>query len=81
MQLLNAAVLRRAALSVALVVWIAGCSGQTDTVTLASCSFALSPSSASHTASGGTGSVPVEVEYYRNGGILQTVLRKLVKEA
>jgi aconitate hydratase len=23
---------------------------------------------------------PVEVEYYRNGGILQTVLRKLVKE-
>ncbi len=24
---------------------------------------------------------PVEVEYYRNGGILQTVLRKLVKEA
>ena len=28
MQLLNAAVLRRAALSVALVVWIAGCSGQ-----------------------------------------------------
>ena len=24
---------------------------------------------------------PIEVEYYRNGGILQTVLRKLVKEA
>jgi len=24
---------------------------------------------------------PVEVEYYRNGGILHTVLRKLVKEA
>ncbi len=24
---------------------------------------------------------PVEVEYYRNGGILQTVLRKLMKEA
>ena len=23
---------------------------------------------------------PVEVEYYRNGGILQTVLRKLVKK-
>ena len=24
---------------------------------------------------------PIEVEYYRNGGILHTVLRKLVKEA
>jgi aconitate hydratase len=24
---------------------------------------------------------PIEVEYYRNGGILQTVLRKLVKAA
>ena len=24
---------------------------------------------------------PFEVEYYRNGGILHTVLRKLVKEA
>ena len=24
---------------------------------------------------------PVEVEYYRNGGILHTVLRKLVKKA
>jgi aconitate hydratase len=24
---------------------------------------------------------PVEVEYYRNGGILQTVLRKLVRSA
>jgi aconitate hydratase len=23
---------------------------------------------------------PVEVEYYRNGGILQTVLRKLLRE-
>jgi hypothetical protein len=40
MLLLNAAVFRRAALSVALVVWIAGCSGQADTITLASCSFA-----------------------------------------
>ena len=24
---------------------------------------------------------PVEIEYYRNGGILQTVLRRLLKES
>ena len=59
MQSLKAAVLQRIALVVALVVWITGCSGQAATITLASCSFALSPSSASYDTSGGTGSVAV----------------------
>lgn len=62
MQLLNTAVLRRAALFVALIVWIAGCSGQAGTMTLASCSFALSPSSSSHAASGDTGSVTINTQ-------------------
>jgi len=47
MQLLNAAVPLRSALFVALVLWIAGCSCQVDTIPHASCSFALSLSSAS----------------------------------
>lgn len=62
MQLLNAAVLRRVALLVALAAWFAGCRGKVDTITLAPCSFALSPSNASHTASGGTGSVMVTTQ-------------------
>ena len=56
---LNAAVLRRTALYVALVVGTASCGGGDHTVTSPSCSFALSPSSASQPASGGTGSVSV----------------------
>ncbi len=56
-QLLIAAV--RAVLSVSLILWMAGCSGKAGTTTLATCSFTLSPSSASHAASGGMGSVTV----------------------
>jgi len=42
MQLLNAAVLWRVALSVVLVVWIAGCSGQADTIVVHQVSQAAS---------------------------------------
>jgi len=42
MQLLNAAVLARVALSVVLVVWIAGCSGQADTIVVHQVSQAAS---------------------------------------
>src|SRR5512135_1838952 len=50
-------VLRLAALSVALIVWTGGCGG--DTATPPSCSFAVSPGSASQPASGGSGTVTV----------------------
>ncbi len=59
MQSLYAAVHWRTALSIVLIIWIASCSGQDGTIPPASCSFTLFPSSASHAASGGTGSVTV----------------------
>ncbi len=57
MNSLNALILRRLALTIALIFWIAGCSDHTETITLIPCSFTLSPSSAFYADFGGPGSV------------------------
>ncbi len=59
MRSLNTPALGRAAAFVALAVWAAACSGCADSPTPPSCSFTVSPGSASHAASGGVASVRV----------------------
>lgn len=59
MRLLNPALPRRVTLFVAVVIWISGCNGQTDTIPPEACTLALSPSSTSHDTSSNTASFTV----------------------